>query len=53
MNASEICTGILRQERAYNETHDILPSENSVIDRMLARHLELADAFAELSVKLG
>lgn len=44
----QVCEDILRKGRAYNIERGILPSENAVADRMLARGLELADAYGEL-----
>jgi hypothetical protein len=36
----------------YNIEHQILPSANTVIDRLLARQIELTDTYAELCGKL-
>jgi hypothetical protein len=47
-----ICETILEEGKAYNIGHTILPSENTVADRLLVRRLELTDAYAELHEKL-
>lgn len=47
-----ICEDILRAGKRYNIEHSILPSENIVIDRLLARSSELKDAYEELYRKL-
>lgn len=49
----EVCEGILRSERHYNVEHEILQSENTIIDRLLSRRLELVDAYSELHSKLA
>lgn len=53
MNGPEYCKSLLREEREYNEEHEILASENEVIDQLLERELELTDAFDELHRKLS
>ena len=50
---SGFCEASLRKSKAYNLEHQILPSENAVIDRLLERRIELIDAYAELYEKLG
>lgn len=49
-NMAQVCEGALRVMKAYNVEHAIWPSENIVIDRLLARRLELADAYAEIDL---
>jgi hypothetical protein len=49
---TEICEAALRADKAYNIEHEILPSENRIIDRLLARRLELVEAYAEIHEKL-
>lgn len=49
---TEICEEALRADKAYNIEHEMLPSENRVIDRLLARRLELVEAYAEIHEKL-
>lgn len=51
-NPQQICEDILVQGRRYNIEHSILPSENVVADRLLARGIELKDAYEELHDKL-
>ncbi|HCI2720118.1 hypothetical protein OVV30_00960 [Pseudomonas aeruginosa] len=43
---------LLLEGRQYNIEHHILPSENAVTDRLLARGVELKDAYDELHEKL-
>jgi hypothetical protein len=52
MSAQQACEAILIEGRRYNIEHGILPSENAVADHLLARGLELQDAYAELYEKL-
>ena len=52
-NPAVACEEILRAEKQYNLDHAILPSENAVIDRLLARRIELTEAYAELHSKLA
>lgn len=52
-NSKQACEDILKEEKRYNIEHNILPSENAVADRLLARHLELTDAYDELHSKLA
>ncbi len=52
INAQQICENILIEGKRYNIEHDILPSENAVTDRLLARRLELKDVYEELHSKL-
>jgi len=47
-NATANCEAVLRAEHAYNSEHQIWPSQNKIIDRMLERRLELDAAYAEL-----
>lgn len=51
--ATQACEGILLAEKTYNLEHEILRSENAIIDRMLARRVELADTYKELHQKLS
>lgn len=43
---------ILKEERQYNVDHEILPSVNIVIDRLLGRTLEMRQVYDELDEKL-
>ncbi|MBV8470929.1 MAG: hypothetical protein JOY60_13845 [Burkholderiaceae bacterium] len=52
MNPQQICEDILLEGKQYNIEHHILPSENAVADRLLARGIELKDAYDELHGKL-
>jgi hypothetical protein len=52
-NPQQICEQILLDEKRYNISHDILPSEIAIADRMLGRGLELTAAYDELHKKLG
>lgn len=51
-DATKICEEILLRDKSYNLEHNILPSENTVIDRLLERRLELIGAYAEIHEKL-
>lgn len=51
-NATQFCEDILSAGIQYNLDHRILPSENAVAERLLARRLELEDAYAELFDKV-
>lgn len=51
-NAQRICESLLLEGKRYNNEHHILPSENAVADRLLARGIELQDAYEELYDKL-
>lgn len=48
----KICESILNEEKQYNIEHEILPSENAVVDRLLSRGLELKETYEELHEKL-
>ena len=48
----QTCENILINDKTYNVEHNILPSENAIIDRLLARRIELNEAYAELYDKL-
>jgi len=48
----QICEDLLYEGKRYNIEHQILPSENAVADRLLARGTELKDAYQELHEKL-
>lgn len=50
--ARQACETILKEGKRYNIEHQILPSENAVTDRLLARGVELKDAYVELYEKL-
>lgn len=50
--ATQQCEDFLNSERAYNIEHSLLPSEVKIIDRLLARRLEMQEVYAELSSKL-
>lgn len=51
-NSKQICENILIEGKHYNIEHSILPSENAVADRLLARGIELTAAYDELHGKL-
>ena len=51
--AIQACETALRSELAYNGDHEILASENAIIERLLARRSELADAYVEIFDRLG
>ncbi len=44
----QACEAILIEGKRYNIEHGILPSENAVADRLLARGVELREAYGEL-----
>lgn len=48
----QACEAILIEGKRYNIEHGILPSENAVADRLLARGVELREAYGELYEKL-
>lgn len=52
-SAQQACETILIEAKRYNIEHAIWPSENAVADRLLARGLELKDAYGELHEKLN
>ncbi|EMD83324.1 hypothetical protein C725_1225 [Pacificimonas flava] len=49
---TQVCEDALRADKAYNVENAILPSENKIIDRLLARRVELVSAYAEIYEKL-
>ena len=49
---AEAVDAFLRQEKQYNESHGILPSENRVIDRLLQVDFDMRPVYEELLVKL-
>ncbi len=49
----QFCKNILREERQHNCEHNIDPSINIVIDRMLEGEWDLNDLLGELHCKLG
>lgn len=51
-SAHQICEDLLLECKRYNIEHDILPSENAVVDRLLVRRLELKSAYKELYSRL-
>ncbi len=51
-SATARCEEILRKERAYNDEHEIWPSVNRLIDRMLERGAELNAVYEEVWNKL-
>jgi hypothetical protein len=51
-NPREQCEALLRAERQDRIDKAILPSEVAVIDRLLARGLELTEAYGEIHAKL-
>lgn len=52
LDSQQICELILVEAKTYNIEHCILPSENRIIDRLLARGPELSAAYKELHGKL-
>ena len=52
VNPQQACEDLLLEGKQYNIEHHILPSENAVADRLLARGVELKDAYDELHGKL-
>jgi len=52
MNPQQVCENLLLEGKRYNIEHHILRSENAVADRLLARGVELKDAYDELHGKL-
>ncbi len=53
IDPTNICEAILQEGKVYNIEHKILPSENAVVDRLLARRIELTEVYAELHEKLA
>ncbi|MBS0352334.1 MAG: hypothetical protein JSR83_00290 [Proteobacteria bacterium] len=51
-NPQQLCENLLSEGKRYNIEHRILTSENVVADRLLARGIELQDAYEELHDKL-
>ena len=51
--ATKKCEGILLRSRAYNVEHSILPSENVIIDRLLASREYMEHVYVELSESLS
>jgi hypothetical protein len=49
----QFCEAFLRSEIVYNTENNILPSENAVAERLLARRLEMKPVYAELQKKLA
>lgn len=49
----KICEALLTEEKLYNNEHHIWPSQNAVVDRLLARGIELQEAYEELCGKLN
>jgi len=52
-NATARCEDALQKVRQENVELDIFPSEIEIVDRLLARAAELAEAYVELDSKLG
>ena len=52
-DTTKICEDILQAERRYNVEHKIWPSQNLVIDRLLARQVEAQDAYRMLCDRLS
>lgn len=50
--SSNSCERVLREIRAYNVEHKILPNGVKIIDRLLNQSADLSRAFAELDEKL-
>lgn len=51
-NPRQVCEELLIEGKRYNNEHHILPSENAIADRLLARGIELTAAYEELHYKL-
>lgn len=51
--ATQVCESVLREELEYNQARSIWPSVNRIIERMLARSIELRDAYQELHEALA
>ncbi|KUR74191.1 hypothetical protein AQZ50_17950 [Novosphingobium sp. Fuku2-ISO-50] len=49
---TQVCEDILRNNKIYNVEHQILRSENAIIDRLLDRRIELVEAYTEIYEKL-
>ncbi|MCE8005280.1 hypothetical protein [Billgrantia ethanolica] len=49
---SDICELILIEEKRYNTEEGIYPSETAVAERLLARSVELREAYDEIYIKL-
>ena len=47
-----VCEKLLIEEKRYNIENNILPSENEIVDRLLARSAEMTDVYEELHNKL-
>ncbi|MEM8690855.1 MAG: hypothetical protein AAGG57_03140, partial [Pseudomonadota bacterium] len=52
-HAIQSCEDILRKQIEYNTEHNVLSSETAVAEYLLARTIELQDAYIELQAKLG
>lgn len=50
---TETSERLLLDSKAFNDERQILPSETAVIDRLLARRVEMAEVYDELGDKLG
>lgn len=53
INPSDACEAILQQIKSYNAQHKIWPAQKAIIERLIARRIELTEAYAELHEKLG
>lgn len=51
--STEICENVLKAIKAYNIEHGIAPTESALIDHLLARQIELRDAYEDVHAKLG
>lgn len=51
-NPKDFCEALLQEEKNYNVQNRILPSETAVVERLLERSVEMADAYRELWEKL-
>lgn len=51
LSATEKCEQYLNKVKKYNIDHEILPSENKIIDRLLSRTLDMAPVYDELVKK--
>jgi len=50
--AQQACENLLLEGKRYNIEHGILPGENAIADRLLARGVELRQVYKELHAKL-
>lgn len=51
-NHCKVCTDLLNKMKSYNLEKNTLPSENTVIDHLVRREIELDEAYKEIYEKL-